>query len=311
MQGTDDYLQAKFQIGSCNGRMDYEENERVFHHSDVPQKSKDARKAVQSSLRSQALSNNPDWAQSTHTGAAVSATKPAPWDKSKYEDRYYAKQETEARLQAEARYTANQIAPQDDPRYVNPQWNQSTIYQTRSAPAKDVYFSKESNRAVDGSRSLRFGNESYIPVKPYSGPDGKMNTVNGETQLGTGLPIVMPFDPNASARMNRASRVQKLPINYTSLVERQKKEALRLRAEKQAVRGQQVTRQDPARTFEYPFEPNFKGTMRPDPKEIDAAINGTYTKDSLTQYLETMDLTATVKVMGGSQTIQTEVAVSQ
>ena len=40
-------LRAKFQIGSCRGRMNYDVEERVFHASDVPTRARAAKREVQ------------------------------------------------------------------------------------------------------------------------------------------------------------------------------------------------------------------------------------------------------------------------
>jgi hypothetical protein len=40
------FLKAKFQIGSINGKQSYKDSERVFHPNDMPKPAKEARQQV-------------------------------------------------------------------------------------------------------------------------------------------------------------------------------------------------------------------------------------------------------------------------
>lgn len=69
MAGTAPYLKAKFQIGSVQGRVDYERGEHVFHKDDVPASAKQARLQVAGFVKSTKLVKNfPPWNRSTLPG---------------------------------------------------------------------------------------------------------------------------------------------------------------------------------------------------------------------------------------------------
>lgn len=290
------HLTSKFQIGSCKGRMDYEVNERVFHQADVPQEAKNAKKWVKDSVRSHMLDTNPPFTLSTHTGKYVSATRPAGWDQNKFEDRYYATQETEERLKVEEAYKQSLIYQQDDPKAIQPLWNQATVFGARRCPPEDMYFHHHPNFALDGSKSLRMGGECFTSTQNVPASDGKMTTITGATQLGTGQPLVTDFNPNDIATSKKKGGKTHLPIDYISLVERANNESTRMRAHKTQQRlANEVTQQlqrdiGSSNVFDFPDVPNFAGTKRPDPVEIEKLVNDTYTADSLTKYLETMEL---------------------
>jgi hypothetical protein len=290
------YLQAKFTIGSCRGRMDYEMGERVFHPDDVAQEAKDARKWAQNYTRSTMLDVKPPFTRSTKTGKYVSATRPAPWDpNSKFEDRHYASQETQNRLQAELAYKQSLVYQRDDAEAINPKWNQSTVFDKRRAPPTDVYFSQANHRAADGSKSLRMGNERFVPAVTPVASGTKMITHTGDAKLGTGQPIITAFDPNEHNTKKKTTTTTRLSIDYKSLVERHNVEAQSMRKLKQQQRQTNVGKPRPASAtcFDFPDVPNFQGTKLPDPEQIAQQINSTYTHDSLTKYLESMELSAT------------------
>ena len=67
-QQQPEYLKAKFQIGSAAGRLNYEQEEHVFHADDVPVAAKAARREVGAILKSHKLVHNfPPFNASTYT----------------------------------------------------------------------------------------------------------------------------------------------------------------------------------------------------------------------------------------------------
>jgi hypothetical protein len=299
MSQTHQYLQTKFQIGSCKGRIDYADSERVFHPSDMPMKAKQSRAFVQQLKRSHKLESNPPWAQTTVPGKYWSGAREMPWDVDSFESRYYAKQETEERLKREGQYKSDLINNTDDPKAVCPKWNATAVLNPTQQPPIDRYFSQLNHRAVDGSRSLRLGNDSYVAPPPEPQLVASMSTLTGNPQLGTGQPIMQPYDPNPRPASNRRVRsAPKLPAGYVSLRQQEKLRMQKLRAERaQAREIRQVElsrRPEPARTFEYPDVPNF-GRTKVDRAPTEEFCKK-YTADALTQYLERMDRTLGVEI---------------
>lgn len=131
--GEGAYLHASFQIGSTHGRINFADDERVFHRSDVPAAARAAVDQVTALLRTGLLQRDGrPWNSSTTSGVAIRGSKCCSWETpaDSFDDRYYHKLESETRVQA-AKRRVDAIRcghdPDWDPRNQNPRWNISTL----------------------------------------------------------------------------------------------------------------------------------------------------------------------------------------
>jgi hypothetical protein len=135
------FLEASFRIGSRHGRVEFDEEERVFHRSDVPQKAREAQAFVQQFLQTNVLAKqHPVWDVSTSSGVAIRGSKHCSWETplDTFDNRYYHKVQSDhlvGRAQHRIELIRKGIDPDEDHANVNPRWNVSTLVEDKGITA--------------------------------------------------------------------------------------------------------------------------------------------------------------------------------
>ena len=200
------YMKAKFQIGSAQGRQNYEQGEHVFHVDDVPAKAKSARREVAAMVKSHTLAHTPPFTQSTYTGETYSGTKRTVWDGNRYADRVFRRRDAEGRAADVAAARKELMERGPDP------WNSSTF-------------------TVHGK------SKTHIPgwVAPHEAkkvaPPPFMSTHTGETELGMAPSTRALVGRDEEAAAARPMFTTRLPSGYKSLYQQEldHEEAIRRR----------------------------------------------------------------------------------
>jgi len=282
------FLKSKFQIGSANGRVQYQPEEQVFHSSDITLKAKEAKTYIREFKKSNKLQHvhpNVPWNPNCTPGLGRydCGVRPAPWDSDKFEDRYYAEKETERALQERRIYKHNAINDVDtNTKAIQPHWNVSTHFY-------DPFHSKQLREQVNLA-----GYTEVHRVRALTAPPPKNRvTYTGSTTLGTGQPRVMHLDEVARQRANKFQpRRTVQPSDTRSLYTRSRIDLQSVRKEKAARRAEQearVARVDPIFNMtleDFPTDfGNLQKYVRPPAEETKEQLENTYTTDMLTEYL--------------------------
>jgi len=120
-------LKAKFQIGSINGRMTYNNGERVFHPSDMPAKAKAARQRILA-MTETPIAARREFRTDVAVNGTLSGKALAPWD-DRSDHKYYSALEGRLNNTLIRKKRLQMEKEKDESKRMNGDWNLSNKYE--------------------------------------------------------------------------------------------------------------------------------------------------------------------------------------